>query len=234
MKKILENQLVRYTIVLAIGIGLGAIFYPTKNIEREISKKYEKQISSMKSLFSVKEHMYKADIVNTEAKLKSFELESQKKISSLTIENKSLKQKVTERKLKIVKPDGTIIEQSFKESDTEAVSRMITDIRQEFNTKVKSIENKWKRVHEKRVTAIKEKFEKKIEEKEKMISEYKKKESIKVNPRNFGVAFGVMSDDQYYSNISYDVFGPVFLNLQIESHNAFQDGSGGIGVGFRF
>lgn len=234
MSKLLENTYVRYGIALAIGAALGAIFYPTKSIEREIEKKYRaEKIKLIKELNTVKSKS-REEKQELSSKISKIELESQQKISSLRIENRSLKQKVTERKLKIVKPDGTIVEQSFKESNTEAVSRVITDVRQEFNTKVKSIESKWKKIHEKRVTSIKEKYEKKIQEKDKVITSYKKKESIKVNPRKFGIAFGIMADDQYYSNISYDVYGPWFLNLQVESSKNLDRGSGGVGVGLKF
>lgn len=234
MKKVLNNPLIRHSLILVLGVAIGAIFYPTKHIEREIEQKYQSKIQRIKEESKFKEVVYKDAIDKQIALSIKIERESNEKISSLKIENNSLKQKVKERKLKIVKPDGTVVEESFRESETEAVSRVITDVRQEFNTKVKSIENKWKKVHEKRVVEIKEKYEKKLEEKQKIIAEYKKKESIKVNPRSFGLAAGVMSDNQYYGNISYDVFGPLFLNLQIESDRNFQDSSGGIGLGFRF
>lgn len=234
MKKALNNPLIRYALILVLGVAIGAIFYPTKHIEREIEQKYQSKIQRIKEETKLREIIFKDAIDKQIALSIKIEKESNEKISSLKIENNSLKQKVKERKLKIVKPDGTVVEESFRESETEAVSRIITDVRQEFNTKVKSIENKWKKVHEKRVTDIKEKYENKLEEKQKIIAEYKKKESIKVNPRSFGLAAGVMSDNHIYTNISYDIFGPLFLNVQMEYSKNFENNAGGIGLGLRF
>lgn len=234
MKKLLDNELVRHAIVLVIGVTVGVIFYPTKSIEREIEQKYKSEKQRLIEDFNTINNRLERERSELFEELREVETITNHKIAALRIENRSLKQKVKERKLKIVKPDGTVVEESFMESETEAVSRVITDVRTEFNTKVKSIENKWKRVHEKRIVEIKEKYESKLEEKEKVIAEYKKKETIRTNPRSFGIAAGVMSNDQYYGNISYDVFGPFFLNLQIESDKSFEESSGGFGLGLRF
>lgn len=234
MKKILENKFIQFGIVLAVGIAIGTIFYPTKNIEKEIEKKYQAEKTKLIEDFKTINNRIEKEKTELSQKVLEIQSESQNKISSLRIENNSLKQKVKERKLKIVKPDGTVVEESYKESETEAVSKVITDVRQEFNTKVKSIENKWKNVHEKRVIEIKEKYESKLQEKEQIIASMRSKEKIQVNPRQFSLAFGIMTDNQYYSNISYDVYGPWFLNLQVESDKQFQEGSGGIGLGWRF
>jgi hypothetical protein len=43
-----------------------------------------------------------------------------------------------------------------------------------------------------------------------------------------------MTDDMYYGNVSYDVYGPWFLNLHVEADNEFQNGVGGLGLGWRF
>lgn len=234
MNKLLQNTYVRYGVALAIGAAISAIFYPTKSIEREIEAKYESKKELLIEDFKTINNRIEKEKTELSQEVKQLQIESSAKISSLKVENTQLKSKVKESKFKIVRPDGTVEEKWFKESETDIVSSTITSIKSEYARKVKSIENKWKTVHTKRVKIIKENYEKKLQEKETVIASYKKKESIQINPRSFGVAFGVMSDDQYYGNISYDVYGPWFLNLQVESDQEFQNGSGGFGLGLRF
>lgn len=234
MKQLLSNEYVRYTLILLVGVGIGAIFYPTKSIEREIESKYQSKIERVQQERRYIEEKYSQEL-NREIKSNiEYRKEIEKKMSSLKTENTELKQKVKERKLKIVKPDGTIVEETFKETDTEMVSRVVTEIRSEFNEKVSSIEKKYEKVHEKRVREIKDKYLKKIKEQEQVISEYKKKESIKINERNFGISLGMLDNDDFFSNVSYDIYGPFFLDVHLQSDRELEDKRFGLGLGLRF
>ena len=98
---------------------------------------------------------------------------------------------------------------------------------------MKSIENSWKRIHKEQVTKIKEQHDKEIAEKKEIIAKLDKHKVTKINERKFGLAVGMMSDRDYFSNISYDIAGPFFIDLQIES-NGSDSNSAGIGIGIRF
>lgn len=234
MEKILSNKYVRYLVTLGIGVTIGAIFYPSKSIDREIETSYQKKIEKLQEeKFSLqKEHQEKMHKYLKESL--EFEVSLRKKYESVKTENKQLQQKIKEKTLKIVKPDGTIVEETVKESETEVVSKIVTEIREEFNTKVKSIENKWETIHTDRVTKIKQEYEKKLKEKDETISTLKKKEKVEINKKNFGLAFGVLDNKSYYTNGSYDIFGPVFLNMHFQSDEQFNEKRGGIGFGVRF
>ena len=143
------------------------------------------------------------------------------------------KQKVEEGTLKIVKPDGTIVEKTYKKTETEQISQITTAVRDEFNRKVKSIENKWKKVHAERLTKVKNEFDLKIKEKEKEIYELKKSRVVEINKRNFGISTGFLSNKNYYTGVSYDIYGPFFLDLHTESDFKGDFAIGG-GIGLRF
>lgn len=234
MKKLLENKYAIPVIALLIGIAVGSIFYPSKTITREETAKYEAKIEKLETQKrEIKKEMENTVDVITE--LNHIRIaEKEQRITSLRTENTNLRQKTKERIIKIIKPDGTITEEIVRESDTEIVSQIVTDIKQEFNEKVTSIENKWKTIHKKRVIVIKEKYEKKLTEKQHIIDTYSKKETIKINERKFGVSLGYTSDDNYFSNISYDIYGPFFLDFHIESNEGFSNTNTGIGIGIRF
>lgn len=234
MKKLLEYKYALPVLCLLGGIAIGAIFYPSKSITREETAKYEETIQRLENEKRDIEFKAQTELFNKQVEFSEKKSELQTKISSLTTENTILKQSTKETMIKIIKPDGTITEKSYKESDTEIVSQIVTDIKQEFNEKVTSIENKWKEVHEKRVVAIKDTYEKQLSEKQHIIDEYSKKETIKINERKFGVSLGYTSYSKYFSSISYDVFGPFFLDLHLESDSGFSDSGAGVGLGFRF
>lgn len=234
IKDLLKNKFVLCALCLLVGIGIGAVFYPSKTIEKEIESKYQQQIQKLSTEKKNIETQYNQQIQSLKLKEKVIILESEKKITSLKEENSTLKQKVKKKTIKIIKPDGTIVEQTVRESETEVVSKIITNIKSEFNVKVSNIEKKWEKIHKERVLKIKEDYEKKIKEKEDIIITEKEKSKTTINQRNFGFAFGVKTDNIYYSSVSYDIYGPFFLNLHFESNKELSDTGAGFGIGIRF
>jgi hypothetical protein len=233
MKTLLKNKYVQWILILLVGIAIGAIFYPSKTIRIEEQQKYEKKLKRVEEqhlkILSEQTSKYEAELkVN-----KSIMDEAHEKFHSLKKENHELRQKTDEGTLKIIKPDGTIVEKTYKKTETEQLSQITTEITQEFNHKVKSIESKWKTIHSQRISKIKKDFDKKINEKIYEISELKRKKTVEINKRSFGIAVGFLSSEEYYFNISYDIFGPVFLNAHTETN--FQDDFAvGGGLGLRF
>lgn len=234
MKELLKNNLVRYGLVLIAGIAIGAVFYPSKTIETELEQKYQQQITRLQEEHREKKSELQEQIQKQIAETKEVEQRTEAKLSSVKEENSRLKRQVKERTLKIIKPDGTIVEETYKESQTEVVTKIVTEIRQEFVTKVNSIEKKWEKVHVRRLKKVKEKFDKKIEEKDKVIASLKKSKKVEINKRDFAIAAGLKTDQDYYVNGSYSLFGPFFLNFHAETNKRFDDQAAGIGFGIGF
>lgn len=233
--KILNNQIFRYILVLIIGCGIGAIFYPSKTITKEERVKYEQIIERLKEEKKVETSNLWSLLNREQKEFKQYREESSRKTDILKEENFKLKQKVSEKKFKIVRPDGTIEEKWFRDSETDVVSSTVTRIRDEFNRKVHSIEEKWKKIHEQRIKKVKEEYESRLVESSKTKLESHKKEKVEINKRNFGISLGLTGRDlNYFSSISYDVYGPFFLDIHLETSREFQDSEAGVGVGFRF
>jgi chromosome segregation ATPase len=235
MAKLLENQLVRYALVLLGGITIGALFYPTKKIEEKITQKYEQQISKMKEehakeVSSTKEE-HSAQVKNVTTKLE----ESERKISVLTVQVRDLKVKVRTAKYKIVRPDGTIEEKEFTESESEESTKIITQIQEEFKTKVSQIEERWSDIHKTRVTEIKKEFDKKESEYQKTIASLEKSKKTSINEKSFGLEAGIMSDKNYYGHATMDLWGPIFVGVHgTVGAKDNTDNSLGAGIGLRF
>jgi hypothetical protein len=230
----MKNDLLKYLIVLVAGIAIGAIFYPSKQISREVTEFHRSEISRIQEENSNKTKSLQEQINQSESNLKQHKEEYKQSISSLKTENRELRQKVTERTLKVVKPDGTIVTETFKESDTHAVTKVVTEVKEEFTRKVNQIEQNYKEIHTKRILQIKEQYESKIKEQESTISELKYKEKIKINEKRMSLAVGYTKDEDYYTSGTYDLFGPVFLDTVIKTTKELDSVDFGLGVGIRF
>lgn len=235
MNKILENPVARYTLVLLLGVTIGAIFYPTKKIEEKITSKYEQQISSLKEEHS-KEMSKVTEEYKEQLKTSSTRLEeTERKVQTLTIQIRDLKTKQKTAKYKIVRPDGTIEEKEFTESETEESTKLISQIQEEFKTKVAQIEEKWSDIHRQRVSEIKKDFDKKETEYQKTIASLEKEKKVTVNEKRFGIEAGIMSDKNYYGHATMDLWGPVFIGVHgTVGAKDNTDNSLGAGIGLRF
>jgi len=140
MKQLLQNKYIQWILILLIGIGIGAIFYPTKTIREEEQQKYERELQKV-----TEQHQTEIKQItekhNTELAVVKTQLEEiNRTVNILREENYHLMQKVEEGTLRIVKPDGTIVEKTYKKTETEQITKITTEIQDEFNRKVKSIE----------------------------------------------------------------------------------------------
>lgn len=234
MKDLLKLEWVRYVLIGLIGAAVGAVFYPSKTITKEERTRYEQTISTLENEKRTTNAFYQ-DQYNKEVQSnKQYREEVAKKVDTLKEENYKLSQKISEKRFKIVKPDGTIEEKWFKDSQTDIVSSTVTSIKEEFTRKVSAIESKWMKVHEKKVKELKDEYEKKLSANTTVKSETVKKEKTEINERNFGISLGIMFNKNYYSNISYDVYGPFFLDLHVQSGQNFSNKEAGVGIGMRF
>ena len=234
MKAILQLEWVRYVLVGLIGIAIGAIFYPSKTITTEETREFEQKITRLEAQKESITSIFENQLSLEKQQSRKYQEQVTKKLDVYKEENYKLKQKVSEKRFKIVRPDGTIEEKWFKESETDVVSSTVTKIKSEFTRKVKSIENKWMTIHKKRVEKIKADYEKKIAESTHTKEKTHKKKVVEINKRNFGISGGIMTDKKYFGGVTYDIFGPLFLDLHLESDRSFQNKEVGLGIGIRF
>lgn len=230
---------------LLLGAAIGVIFYPSKTItERETTKvkeTYELKIHELEKTRAEEAQKFSEKLTTEESTRKTLEMETSKKLEILTQENRSLKQSSKKQKFKLIKPDGTIIEKELEQSNSEEVTSVVTQVRDEFNQKVKSLEDKWKKVHEERVAELKKKFEQDVE---KIRDEYKasektvEKEKItEVNKKKLraeaGVAYDGDKDLLGYFHLSYPVVGPVFIGGGVSGAKT-KLGEAQLGLGLEF
>ena len=232
-----DNAWVRYVGLFMLGCAIGAIFYPSKTIIREVKVEDTEKIERLtKELTNTKkEHADKLDQQEKTSKKKITEFSS--KVTSLKSEVHDLKSKVKTSYYKLIKPDGTIEERRFTESEVTESTKVVESIRSEFNKKVTEIEDKWMTIHRERLTKITVEHKKEVDEYIERIHKLESKEEIKINERNTQVELGMLTNSNYYMHVTRELFGPFFLGVHTQAGFGLVDDPGvaiGGGLGLRW
>ena len=231
--ELLSKEWFRLTGMLLIGVTIGAVFYPTKKIEEKLTYKFQQEISSLKEVHAKEVQEVAEKYTASLKENKELHIESERKISKLTIENKNLQSRVKTAYYKLIKPDGTIEIKKFTESEVSESTRVVTQIQEEFKTKIDNIETKWSEIHEERVAKLQKDFDSKESGYQKTIEELTKSKTVSVNEKHFGLEAGMMSNKNYYGHATADLWGPVFVGVHGEL-GANNDNKLGAGIGLRF
>ena len=217
-----NNHQIRLLITFVAGIASGVLFYPTSSIvEKEkvkIKSEYELKLSELESKRS-------EDILSLQNKLETQEEVNRqytdsliKKMDSLVTENRQLKSSKKVSRFKLVKPDGTVVEKELEESNSEEVTSILVEVKEEFTRRITAIEAKWKKIHEERILDLKKKYDEELqrarEEKNKLNKESDKEIIEDNNKKKLRSEIGLSLDERdyyWYNHMSYTIFGPLFL-----------------------
>jgi hypothetical protein len=233
-----NNPWAKNVMFLVIGVAIGAIFYPTKRIEEKVKSHYEQLMTQQAETYKTTIASYQEKLDKVTQEKQQLEIETHRKITSLTIQIRDLKSKTKESYYKIVRPDGTIEIKKFKESEINESTQVISSIREEFDTKIKQINEKYEKIHRERVEAIRDEFLSRESSYKKTIADLEKSKVTEVNKKTFGVDAGILSNKNYYGHLSADLFGPVYVALPMLYNPDINSQSdklvGGLGIGIRF
>lgn len=233
MTNIVNNKWFHITIALIIGAIIGVVFYPSKRIEEELTHKHQLELEkiSTENKIIVKNINNQLDKIINE--YSSYKQQVNNKYESYESKIKELQSTTKESTYKLVKPDGTIIEKTFKESEIIESENYVKSIRYEFDSKVESIENKWMTIHQEKITAIKEEYTKKTEEKKKELEYLYTKRVESINQSRYHTSLGYDTDNRFYISGGVIIIGPIFIDMHIESDKELNKAAG-LGIGVRF
>lgn len=232
---LLKNEYIRGGLILAVGITIGVLFYPSKRVEEKVSQKYEQEITALKEAHSKEVQTLNEAKTKVEAEAKEYHTVTEKKIASLTTQVSELKSKQKIATYKLVKPDGTIEERTYTENEIDQSTKTVVKIQEEFKQKVDSIEQKWSQIHETRVAALKKEFDSKESEYQKTIASYESHKVTETNQKRFGLEAGITNERNYYGHATADLWGPVFVGVHGQvGANGNNANNMGLGLGLRF
>ena len=228
------SKLAQGVLILILGISIGAIFYPSKTVTEEVQVENTEKIERLTKELSRVQEEYREKLSQEQGVRKEQKEEYNRKMHSMKTEIRTLQKKVKTSYYKIVKPDGTIEERRFTESEVNESTKVITEIREEFTKKVHIIENRWLKIHTERITKIEKNHLKETREYEERIEKLKKKKVVKINEKSTDFAVGILNDKTYYINMTQDIFGPFFLGVQTQTNFGDSKWKLGGSVGIRF
>lgn len=238
MIQLAKNKYVQLAVVLGLGIFVGNFFKNTKTIEEKVreetTRQYESILKMTKEEHSKETQSLNERITQVQQESKTQREEYTKNIESLRIENSELKQKVTKRKVKIVKHDGTIIEKEFEESETEQITSVITSVREEFKRKVESIEQKWSTLYRERLIELIKEHKSEIETLEEKhydeVVRMQREYTAKINEKKFrpevGMEYDADGHNNYYGHVSYPIWGSIVVGAGADTNRFFRFGLG--------
>lgn len=229
---LMKNQLVRYVIVLLVGITVGAVFYPTKKVTETLTKKYEQQIQTLNEVHSQELQTSKSELDKVTSESKTEQEQSQAKISQLTTQVHDLQSSKKTTYYKIIHPDGTVEVRETTDAESTESDTVATQIQAEYQQKLDTATQQLEKTHQDQITSLTNDFNSKAQSYEQTISSLQKTKTVETNPKTTSIEAGVMNDKDYYIHATHDLWGPVFLGVQGEL------GSGGdrigAGLGIRF
>jgi len=231
-KTAMSNQWVRYAGVLIVGVTIGVIFYPSKNIKETLTKHYEQQIQTINEQHSQQLTQVIKTYSQTVSDMKTKQSQSDASVKQLTTQVSQLQSHKKTTYYKIVHPDGTIEIRASTEADQDQSSSVSTQIQAEYQQKLQEQQTQLQVTHQQEMTTLQQSFDQKESTYKQQIEDLQKTKSVTTNPKKFGVEGGMLTDKDYYGHVSYDVWGPFFLGL----HTQFgpSDSAVGAGIGLRF
>lgn len=232
-----DNAWARYVLLFVAGAAIGAIFYPSKTITKEVKVEDITRITQLQKELTNTTKQYEEKLRQEQTESRKRETTLTKKITSLSTEVRVLKSKVKTSYYKLVKPDGTIEERKFTESEVDESTKVVKSIREEFTKKITEIENRWLSIHRDRVTKIEIAHMKEIDTYKERIKKLEEYEHIEINKRSTQFEVGFLSNKNYYLHITRDLFGPVFIGVHTQSNFgllANPEFAIGGGIGLRF
>ena len=218
---------------VAAAVALSALLAFQCTTNKKTVEKYEESKKRYEATIQQLQESNSFLSESSAAEIKVISSAYQEKISSLTKERDSLKKKTYKEKLKIVKPDGSVVEKEIEKEDTESTREVVSEIRSEYQKQVDQIENKWKEEYTKKVTEIKQSYEKQLaDERSKSKSKETESTTSTKTERKLRVEAGVQTDKQFYGHTSYSL-SPFVLGGGISADKE-RVGAARFGLGLEF
>lgn len=221
----------QFAVVFLAGGTIAAIFYPTKQIKETLTKTFQSQISTLNQQHSQEMSDTKTKYDAQIQTLTTSSAQMSDKISSLTTQISTLKSHQKKTYYKIVHPDGTIEVRASSEKDTDEEDKIATQIQQEYDQQLKTEVAQLEQQHAETDAALQKQWDSKEQSYQSQISTLTQTKTVTVNPKNFAIDAGVLSNLSYYGHATYNIWGPLLIGIhgELGTSNAL-----GGGIGLRF
>jgi len=237
MKKLLKNRYIQLIIASILGYIGGSLFAPEVKLTQykyeELKKQHDIYVETSTKLLKESRKKYEKKI----EKYESEKVKQQTQITTLETQVKVLTKKSSKLKVKIVRPDGTIVEKesekSFEQSREEYVKYAEKLMKLERENLKLTIE---KEFYDEKVK-ITQSYEKRLRDQRSSYRQELNKFKKIVNEKRFRIYGGAKSaldniiKDRpfYYGGVQYDIAKPFLLDINLD-----QNANIGVGLGISF
>jgi len=226
-----SSKTLQLVLVFIAGGIISAVFYPTKQIKETIAKTYQQQISTIQQQNAQTLATQQSSYQKLQDQYSSYKTETDSKISELSTQVSDLKTHTKTTIVKVVHPDGTIEENEVEENDTDSTQEISQQMQSEWQQKTDSAVQTVTQQYQTQISTMQSQWTSKEQQYQSTISTLQETKTITTNPKSFGISAGLLTDGGYYGNVTYDVWGPFFIDGlgEFGPHSA-----AGAGIGIRF
>lgn len=225
------SKLLQFVAVFIAGGIIAAVFYPTKQIKESLQKTYESQISTIKQQDSQTLATQQSSYQKLSDEYKSFQTQTSSKIDELTNQVSSLKSHKKTTTFKIVHPDGTVEERDTTESDVDQTEQVTQQLQDEWQQKTTEAVNTVTQTFQQQISTLQSQWSSKEQSYQSQIATLTQTKTETINPKNFTLDVGMLTNADYYGHVTYNLLGPIILGLQGQFGPS---PAAGAGIGLRF
>ncbi|CAM6003894.1 unnamed protein product [Sphagnum balticum] len=221
----------QFALVFVAGGTVAALFYPTKIIQDKLQKTFDQQTSVLKQQHAQELSSIQESFSKQTQELKTTNEQLSVKVTSLITENTSLKVLQKKTFFKIVHPDGTVEERASSTTDSDQEQQISQQVQQEYQKKLEENVAKLESIQADKISTMQKTFDSKEQDYQHTIATLTQTHSETINPKNFTLDGGLLTNGDYYGHVSYDIWGPFVLGVQGQFGPS---PAAGAGLGIRF
>lgn len=232
VKEVASLRWVQIVGAFAAGALACTLLYPTKTITSKITKDYETKIQQIQEQHKIETTSLQTKVDSLTQTNKSLTEKYESKISELKTQITNISSHKVEVHYKLTKPDGTIEERSYLETEDQASQTMISEMKAEYDRQLQQTESTYQKKSEELVAQTRAQYDLQISTLKTELSKYTNSSTVTVNAKKLGLEVGYNTDFRTYLHGTYDIWGPVFIGAQIDK--GIKSSGGGLGIGIRF
>jgi hypothetical protein len=221
----------QFALVFVAGGTVAALFYPTKQIKETLQKTYQQQISTIQQQNAQTIATQQASYQKLSDQYSSYKTQTDAKINDLTTQVSSLKTHHKTTTFKIVHPDGTIEERDTTEDNIDSTKEVTQELQQEWQQKTDQQVQTVTQQFQQQISTMQSQWSSKEQSYQQTVATLQSTKTETINPKNFTLDVGMLTNADYYGHVTYNLLGPIVLGLQAQLGSS---PSAGAGVGLRF
>lgn len=243
-----SNIYFRYFLFVILGCVLTTLFYSSnsisisemENIKKQYEEQYNKTVAEHKTSVSEQKEQYESRIHTILKESTERQVELNRKIDSLSTENKTLKKNTKKVVIETIHPDGTIERVVTSTSEIQSESNIISRIKEQSDQKLKevivSLSEEHKKELQNKTTQHNEEIKKLTEEvklSKEQLTEIKEK-TKNITNKPFFASMGINTDLQYTFDAGYTFLGPFFIGGSYDKSGLKNNNTFGVSLGIKF